>query len=60
MPGVLGVYTGADLKQAGFGNIKPGVNFPNRDGSPMIVPPRPALTCSVTRSTKVGTAMVSP
>lgn len=49
MPGVLGVFTGADLKKASFGNIKPGVNFPNRDGSPMIVPPRPALTMDKVR-----------
>ena len=41
MPGVLGVYTGADLK--GYGPLKCGVPFNNRDGSPMKKPPRPAL-----------------
>ncbi len=41
MPGVLGVYTGADL--GGYGAIKPGIVVPNRDGSPMRAPPRPAL-----------------
>ena len=41
MPGVLGVYTGADL--AGYGLLKCVVPFKNRDGSPMLQPPRPAL-----------------
>ncbi|HEX6842070.1 MAG TPA: xanthine dehydrogenase family protein molybdopterin-binding subunit [Stellaceae bacterium] len=43
MPGVLGVYTGADMAAAGYGAIKPGIVVPNRDGSPMRAPPRPAL-----------------
>src|SRR5215813_3169321 len=41
MPGVLGVYTGADL--AGYGTLKCIVPFKNRDGTPMKQPPRPAL-----------------
>jgi carbon-monoxide dehydrogenase large subunit len=41
MPGVLAVYTGADL--AGYGTIKCNVPLKNRDGSPMHKPPRPAL-----------------
>ena len=41
MPGVLGVYTGADL--ARYGTLKCVVPFNNRDGTPMIQPPRPAL-----------------
>jgi len=41
MPGVLGVYTGADL--TGYGLLKCVVPFKNRDGSPMRQPPRPAL-----------------
>jgi carbon-monoxide dehydrogenase large subunit len=44
MPGVLAVVTGAELKAAGFGLIKPGASFNNRDGTPMKVPPRPSLT----------------
>jgi aerobic carbon-monoxide dehydrogenase large subunit len=43
IPGVLGVYTGADLAAAGYGAIKPGIVVPNRDGTPMRAPPRPAL-----------------
>jgi carbon-monoxide dehydrogenase large subunit len=41
MPGVLGAYTGADL--TGYGTLKCVVPFNNRDGTPMIKPPRPAL-----------------
>jgi carbon-monoxide dehydrogenase large subunit len=41
MPGVLAVYTGADL--AAYGTLKCIVPFNNRDGTPMIKPPRPAL-----------------
>ncbi len=43
MPGVLGVYTQADLEAAGFGPLKCPIAFPNRDGTPMKTPPRPAL-----------------
>jgi aerobic carbon-monoxide dehydrogenase large subunit len=41
MPGVLGVFTGADLKS--YGPLKCIVPFPNRDGSPIKKPLRPAL-----------------
>ena len=40
MPGVLAVYTGADLK--GYGTHKCLLNFENRDGSPMKRPLRPS------------------
>src|ERR1700730_15885789 len=43
LPGVLGVYTGADLSASGYGTLKCIVNFNNRDGSPMRKPARPAL-----------------
>jgi aerobic carbon-monoxide dehydrogenase large subunit len=43
LPGVLGVYTAADLAAAGYGPIKPAILIPNRDGSPMRAPLRPAL-----------------
>ena len=43
MPGVLAVYTAADLAAEGFGPLRCPVAFPNRDGSPMKTPPRPAL-----------------
>ncbi len=41
MPGVLGVYTAADL--LGYGPLKCIVSFKNRDGSPMKKPWRGAL-----------------
>ena len=43
MPGVLAIYTNADLEAAGFGPLKCGMNIPQRDGSPMKTPPRPSL-----------------
>ena len=43
MPGVLGVYTGADLAAAGYGGLKCFPPLKNRDGTPMQKPPRPAL-----------------
>ena len=41
MPGVLAVYTEADLAQ--YGPIKPMQTVPMKDGSPMRAPGRPAL-----------------
>src|SRR5882757_11397049 len=42
-PGVLGVFTGADLKAAGIGELPCSAPVNNRDGSPMKIPPRPAI-----------------
>jgi aerobic carbon-monoxide dehydrogenase large subunit len=42
MPGVLGIYTGADL--SAYGTLKCAVPFKNRDGSEMKKPKRPSLT----------------
>jgi carbon-monoxide dehydrogenase large subunit len=47
MPGVLGVYTGADLKD--YGPLKCIVPFNNRDGSPMKKPLRTALATEKVR-----------
>ncbi len=47
MPGVLAAYVGADL--AGYGPLKCGVPFKNRDGSPMKKPLRPALASDKVR-----------
>src|SRR5690349_15755258 len=41
MPGVLGVFTGADFTR--YGTLKCIISFNNRDGTPMRMPPRPAL-----------------
>jgi aerobic carbon-monoxide dehydrogenase large subunit len=47
MPGVLGVYTGADL--AGYDTLKCVIDLKNADGSAMRKPPRPALTTDKVR-----------
>jgi carbon-monoxide dehydrogenase large subunit len=43
MPGVLAIYTGADLKADDIGNIPSGLPLKNRDGSGYYVPPRTGL-----------------
>jgi len=47
MPGVLGAYAAADL--AAYGSLKCIPSFPNRDGSDMRKPPRPALAADKVR-----------
>src|SRR5215472_2037921 len=49
MPGVLAVYTGADLQAAGYGSLKCVPPLKNRDGTPMKKPPRPALAVDKVR-----------
>jgi carbon-monoxide dehydrogenase large subunit len=44
MPGVLGIYTGADLLAAGFGMLPKGMSAKNRDGSDMRKPEQPPMT----------------
>ncbi len=44
MPGILAVLTGADYAADGMGPITGGAPLKRRDGSPMMRPPRPALT----------------
>ncbi len=58
MPGVLGIYTQADLEAGGFGPLKCPVAFPNRDGSPMRTPPRPALAKDKVRFVGEAVAVV--
>jgi len=48
-PGVLAVYTGADLEAAGIGPLPNATPFKSSDGSPIIVPPRPALAVGKVR-----------
>ena len=49
MPGVLGVWTGADLNAAGYGNLKTLIPVPNRDGTPMKTPTRQSLATDKVR-----------
>ncbi len=47
MPGVLGVYTAADL--TGYGPLKCTLPLKNRDGTPLHAPSRPALAADKVR-----------
>lgn len=49
VPGVLGVYTGADLQAAGFGTMKCGLPLKNRDGTPLRNIERPSLAMDKVR-----------
>ena len=43
MPGVVAIFTGADLAADGIGHLPCALPLKSRDGSKLIVPPRPAL-----------------
>lgn len=43
LPGVLAIYTGADLKADGIGGLPCAIPLKNRDGSPRAEVPHPAL-----------------
>src|SRR5215471_12081921 len=49
MPGVLGVYTAAELEAAGIGPLPPRQVMNNRDGTPMLSPTRYALATDKVR-----------
>ena len=49
MPGVIAVYTGGDLADAGMGVLVNEAAYVNRDGSPMHKPPRSILPVGQTR-----------
>jgi len=55
MPGVLGVFTAADLAADGLGDIPPLVSLPGRDGKPMFAAPMPVLARD--RARHVGDAI---
>ena len=42
-PGVVAVYVGTELAADGIANLPCGMPFKSRDGTKLIVPPRPAL-----------------
>ena len=52
VPGVLGVFTGADLAASGLGPVPCAIPLKNRDGTPRAETPRPAL--AVDRVRHVG------
>ncbi len=43
MPGVLAIYTGADLQAAGYGTLPCNVALKSHDGTPLLAPENPAL-----------------
>ncbi|WP_322516703.1 xanthine dehydrogenase family protein molybdopterin-binding subunit [Rhodopseudomonas palustris] len=49
MPGVSGVYTGADLAEAGYAPFTCGLPIKNRDGTPLLQTDRPALATDKVR-----------
>ncbi len=49
MPGVRGVYTGADMAADGVGGLPVGWGIVGRDGLPMKEPPHPALAVGKVR-----------
>src|SRR5437588_1055042 len=57
-PGVLGVFTGADLARDGIGTIPCMSGVENRDKSPMAMPPRPAIAQDRVRRVGDTVAMV--
>jgi aerobic carbon-monoxide dehydrogenase large subunit len=57
-PGVLAVYTAADLQADGVGDVPCTAAIQNRDGSRYIAPPRPALASGRARHVGDAVAMV--
>jgi aerobic carbon-monoxide dehydrogenase large subunit len=57
MPGVLAVYTAADLATGGIGALPPRQVMNNRDGTPMLSPTRYALAADKVRH--VGEALAA-
>jgi len=48
-PGVVAVYTGADMQADGVGGVPCGWQLHNKDGSPMAEPPHPVLATGKVR-----------
>ncbi len=48
-PGVVAVYTGADMQADGIGGVPCGWQIHNKDGSPMAEPPHPVLATGKVR-----------
>ena len=57
-PGVVAVFTGADMEEDGVGGIAGAAPVENRDGSPLFVPPRTAISTLTARYTGEAVAVV--
>jgi carbon-monoxide dehydrogenase large subunit len=49
LPGVIGILLGRDLAAAGIGDVPCMVAMKNRDGSDVVIPPRPAIAVDTVR-----------
>jgi carbon-monoxide dehydrogenase large subunit len=58
MPGVLAIYTAADLAAGGIGSLPPRQVMNNRDGTPMLSPVRYALATDKVRHVGEAVAVV--
>ncbi len=58
MPGVVAVYTGADLAARGYGGIRSAMSFKDPDGTPMRNPEHPAFAIDRVRFIGDPVAMV--
>ena len=58
LPGVLAIYTVEDLKADNIGNVPCGAPAMNKDGTPCVMPPRPALAEGKVRHVGDAVAMV--
>ena len=56
--GVIGVFTGQDLRAAGVGDLPCMADAPNADGSPCYKPPRPALAIDRVRHVGEPVALI--
>jgi carbon-monoxide dehydrogenase large subunit len=57
-PGVLGVFTAADLTRDKVGTLPCPIDLPTRDGAPMRKPPRPILADGRVRHVGDGVAFI--
>ncbi|WP_431285366.1 xanthine dehydrogenase family protein molybdopterin-binding subunit [Humitalea sp. 24SJ18S-53] len=58
MPGVVAIFTGADIKASGIGGLPCGWAVKNKDGSPQAEPPHPVLAHERVRHVGDPVAMV--
>jgi carbon-monoxide dehydrogenase large subunit len=57
-PGVIAIYTAADIEKAGLGTLPCGWGVKSKDGSPMAEPPHPVLASGRVRHVGDPVAMV--
>ncbi len=58
LPGVVAIYTGADLEADGIGGLPCAIPLKNRDGTPRFDPPHPVLALGAVRHVGDPVALV--